>query len=100
MCGICPKSPRAIYGLAASGLATLLALSMPTGAGAATGGDEATATAASSDLFLQQVTITAQSEAPEEPVQTASEGTVTNEELQLLPAYGPVSCWRRSRVSS
>ncbi|HEX4269475.1 MAG TPA: TonB-dependent receptor [Steroidobacteraceae bacterium] len=45
--------------------------------------------AAGSDLLLQQVTISAQSEAPEETVQTASEGAVTNEELQLLPAYRP-----------
>ena len=63
----------------------LLALSLPIAAAAL----DATATAASIDLVLQQVTITAQSETPLDTVQTASEGAVTNEELQLSPVYRP-----------
>lgn len=79
MCRNCPKNPRAASGPALRGLVTLLALSAPITAAAADG----------SDLVLDQVTITAQSETPSDTVQTASEGEVTDEQLQLLPAYRP-----------
>ena len=75
----CPKNPRAAYGPALRGIVTLLVLSAPIAAVAADG----------SDFVLDQVTITAQSEAPSDTVQTASEGAVTDEQLQLLPAYRP-----------
>ena len=64
-----------------------LALSLPIGAAAAA--LDATATAASIDLVLQQVTITAQRVTPLQTVQSASEGTVTDDQLQLLPVYRP-----------
>jgi outer membrane receptor protein involved in Fe transport len=67
----------------------LIALATPIAAAGAAVAVEATEAAASSDLVLQQVTITAPRVALLGTVQTASEGVVTDEELQLLPAYRP-----------
>jgi outer membrane receptor protein involved in Fe transport len=63
-------------------LATLVALFMPIAAAAAA--------AASPDLVLPQVIITAQSDDTLlQTVQTASEGAVTDAQLQLSPVYRP-----------
>jgi outer membrane receptor protein involved in Fe transport len=76
-------SPRAVCARVLCGLGILTALSGPAL------GDETTGAAAASDSVLQEITITTQRLQLLGTAQSASEGVVADEELQLLPAYRP-----------